>query len=255
MKEKLKDFFMRIKWWEYTFMAVFITAIIVCGVVFKSSPLTILCSLFGVVGVFFIAKGMVVGQFISIVYCVLYVIMSYFNKLYGEMLVNLAVTFPMYIITIISWMKNVSKKDKVVKVNKSLSKLEWSLFFVCFACSSVGFYFLLRAFNTANLLISTFSVLAGAMAGYLALRRCEYNFVFYTLSNVVCICLWMFMIVKDKNVSYIPTIILFVVLLFLNVFGMITWIKIKRIQNMRKKVLKRRQERLVMDTDYMKENG
>lgn len=251
-----KDFLKRIKWWEYTFMGVFIVAIITCGIVFKSSALTILCSLFGVIGVFFIAKGMVIGQFISTVYCILYVVMSYFNKLYGEMLVNLAVTFPTYIVTIVLWMKNLSKQDKVVKVNKNLSKLEWSLFFVGFGCSTVGFYFLLRAFHTAHLLISTFSVVAGAMAGYLAMRRCEYNFIFYILSNSVCICLWMFLIVKEKEVSYIPTIMLFVVLLFLNIFGMITWIKIKRIQGMRKKVLKRREEkRLKMDTDYMKENG
>lgn len=256
MKEKLKGFFKQIKWWEYVFMSVFIVAIIVSGIVFKSAALTIFCSLFGIVGVFFIAKGMVVGQMISIVYAVLYATMSYFNHLYGEMIVTLAVTLPIYVATIVTWLRNSSKKDKVVKVNKSLSVLEWVLIFVVAAGLGVGVYYMLRAFNTANLLISTFSVMAGAMAGYLALRRCEYNFIFYILSNIVCICLWMFMIIKDKNVSYIPTITLFVVPLFLNVFGMITWIKIKRIQSMRKKVLKRREERkLRMDTDYMKENG
>lgn len=255
MKQKFKDFFKMIKWWEYTFMAVFIASIIVSGVVFKSTALTIFCSLFGVVGVFFIAKGMVVGQFISIVYGALYATMSYFNHLYGEMIVTLAVTVPMYIFTIISWMKNSSKKDKVVKVNKNLSVLEWCLLFVVAAGVGVGIYYMLRAFHTANLLISTFSVVVMAMAGYLSLRRCEYNFVFYILSNIIGICLWMFIVIKENNNSYIPTIILLGVLLFLNVFGMITWIKIKHIQNLRKKVLKRRKKRLVMDTDYMKEQG
>ena len=256
MKEKMKAFFKQIKWWEYTFMSVFIVAIVVSGIVFKSSELTIFCSLFGIVGVFFIAKGMLIGQMISIVYGALYATMSYFNHLYGEMIVTLAVTIPLYIATIISWMRNSSKKDKVVKVNKSLSVLEWCLFFVVSVGVGVGMYFMLRAFKTANLLISTFSVVALCMAGYLVVRRCEYNFIFYILSNIIGICLWMFTIIKESNITYIPTIILFCVLLFLNIFGMITWIKIKHIQNLRKKVVKKRaQKRLVMDTDYMKEQG
>lgn len=95
MKEKMKAFFKQIKWWEYTFMSVFIVAIVVSGIVFKSSALTIFCSLFGIVGVFFIAKGMLIGQMISIVYGALYATMSYFNHLYGEMIVTLAVTIPL----------------------------------------------------------------------------------------------------------------------------------------------------------------
>ena len=166
MKQKLKDFFKMIKWWEYTFMAVFFVAIIVSGVVFKSTALTIFCSLFGIVGVFFIAKGMVVGQFISIVYGALYATMSYFNQLYGEMIVTLAVTVPMYIFTIISWMRNSNKKDKVVKVNKNLSVLEWCLVFVIAAGAGVGIYYMLRAFHTANLLISTFSVVHCGVFGF-----------------------------------------------------------------------------------------
>ncbi len=79
MKEKMKAFFKQIKWWEYTFMSVFIVAIVVSGIVFKSSALTIFCSLFGIVGVFFIAKGMLIGQMISIVYGALYATMSYFK--------------------------------------------------------------------------------------------------------------------------------------------------------------------------------
>ncbi len=253
MKQTFKDFFKLIKCWEYAFMTVFIVAIIVCGVVFKSSPLTIFCSLFGIVGVFFIAKGMLVGQFISIVYGTLYATMSYFNHLYGEMIVTLAVTVPMYVATIITWIKNSSKTDKVVKINKKLSVLEWCLMFVIACGLGVGIYYMLRAFNTANLIISTFSVVALCMAGYLVVRRCEYNFIFYILSNIIGICLWMFTIIKENNITYIPTIILFCVLLFLNIFGMITWIKIKHIQNLRKKVLKRKEQRLIMDTDYMKE--
>jgi len=248
------DFFKQIKWWEYLFMGCFIVAVLVCGIVFHSGPIVILSSFFGMTAVFFIAKGKVIGNFLAIVQAALYIVMSYYNKFYGEILVCLVVTIPMYIFTIVSWMKNSNKKDKVVKVNKSLSKLEWGLFFGCFACSSVGIYFMLRAFNTANLIISTFSVLTCAMAGYLVLRRCEYNFVFYILNNIICVCLWMFVIIKEKNVVYIPTIVQYGTFLCLNAFGIFNWAKIKRIQMMRKKVLKRKQERLVMDTDYMKEN-
>lgn len=234
-------------------MSIFISVIIILGVVFHSSALVVFSSLFGVSAVFFIAKGKLVGNVLGIIQSVLYIVISYFNNFFGEVIICLAITIPIYIITIISWLKNQNKKDNVVKVNKSLSLKEWVVALLILTVLSIGVYFLLDAFNTANLLVSVMSVVSCMMAGYLVVRRSEYNFVFYIINNIVCICLWLTLVIKGAEVGYIATVVQYFIFLTLNVFGVYNWIKIKKIQNLRKKVLKKRELKLVMDKDYMKE--
>lgn len=253
MVDKLKKFFSQIKWYEYVYMLFFVSVLIVIGAVFRSSTIVIFNSLFGIFTVFFIAKGKLIGNFFGIIQCILYAVISYFNNFFGEVIICLAISIPIYVVSIISWLRNQNKKDNVVKVNKNISLKEWVCSLLVLALVSVGVYFLLKTFNTANLLVSVMSVVTLMMAGYLVVRRSEYNFVFYILNNIICICLWLTLVIKNGEIGYLATVVQYVIFLTLNIVGVFNWIRIKKIQNMRKQILKRRQEMLIMDKDFMKE--
>ncbi len=240
MSEKFKMFFKQIKWWEYLLIAVSLSVVLALGIVFDSGWIVILSSVFGVLGVFFIAKGKIIGNFLAIIQSGLYCAMAYSNKLFGEFIVCLAVTIPLYIFTVVSWLRNNSKQDNVVKINKNIKKLEWLLIFAVASASAFGVYYLLRYFNTAHLLISTFSVMTCAIGGYLILRRSEFTFVFFIVNNLISICLWLFVIITNNNLAYIATIAQYGIFLILNSYGVYNWICIKRIQSMRKVILKRK---------------
>ena len=172
---------------------------------------------------------------------------------YGEIIVGACFTIPVYIASIISWARNLNKTDNIVKVNKNLSWQEWLCASLGDVMFTIGIFFLLDYFNTANLIISTLSVGSCAFARYLAVRRCEYNFLFQLPNNIMRMCLWIFVIIQKGDISYITTIIQYIMYLCLNIFGAFNWIRLKKIQRLRKMVLKKRTEKLVMDKDYMKE--
>jgi len=88
----------------------------------------------------------------------------------------------------------------------------------------VGIYYLLRYFNTSELLISTFSVIIYVVATYLVVRRSKYGFLLYILSDVILILLWGIPILKG-NLLLIPILLEPLILLFNDLYGWISWNK------------------------------
>lgn len=225
----IKDFFKSFKWWEYVYMFLFSSVIIILGILFKSDILVIISAILGIFSVFFIAKGRILGNIVGIVQCVLYSIISAINLYYGEVVLSCCITIPTYVLSIITWIKNLTKKEKVVKVNRRISWKEWLSMFAVVAAIAVGVYYMLRAFNTANLLISTFGVAFTMCAGYLLVRRCEYSFVFYIFNNFSAITLWSITIANGQ-ISNVPTLIQMLIFFILNIVGIINWVMLKRSQ-------------------------
>ncbi len=98
--------------------------IIITGVFGQSEILTILVALFGVFCALMQAKGKVLSQFIGLILVVLYSIVSFKNKYYGEVIIYITVMLPLYISGIISWTKNSNKETKTVNKNE-IHKKEW----------------------------------------------------------------------------------------------------------------------------------
>ena len=90
----------------------------------RENYLTLSASLIGVTSLIFNAKGNPFGQFLMVLFSLLYGIISYSFNYYGEMITYLGMTMPMAIFALISWLKNPYKNNKAeVKVN-TISKKE-----------------------------------------------------------------------------------------------------------------------------------
>lgn len=77
-----------------------------------------MASLVGVTSLIFNAKGNPFGQFLMVVFSLLYGIISFTFAYYGEMITYLGMTMPMAIFALISWLKNPYNGNKSeVKVN------------------------------------------------------------------------------------------------------------------------------------------
>ena len=96
---------------------------------------------------------------------------------------------PMAVFALVSWLRNPFEgKKSQVKVNR-ISKKE-ICFMVCLtAVVTVLFYFILKYFNTANLVFSTLSVTTSFAAVYLTFRRSPYFALVYALNDIVLIIL------------------------------------------------------------------
>ena len=195
----------------------------------RESYLTLAASLIGVTSLIFAAKGNPISQVLMVVFSILYGIISYTFAYYGEMITYLGMTMPMAVLALISWLKNPFEGNRSeVKVN-AISKKEVAFMWLLTAMVTVAFYFILRAFHTANLLPSTLSVTTSFVAVYLTFRRSAFFALAYAANDIVLIVLWVMASLSD--VRYISVVVCFVAFLFNDIYGYISWQKMKKRQS------------------------
>lgn len=191
----------------------------------RENYLTLAASLIGVTSLIFNAKGNPFGQLLMVFFSLLYGIISFTFSYYGEMITYLGMTMPMAIFALISWLKNPYHGNKAeVKVN-TISRTEIYFMWFLTATITVLFYFILAFFNTANLLPSTISVTTSFLAVYLTFRRSPYFALAYAANDIVLIVLWI--LASIYNVKYISVVVCFSAFLVNDVYGFISWRKMK----------------------------
>lgn len=189
--------------------------------------ITLIASLIGVTALIFIAKGDVLGQILTVVFSILYAVVSYKQKYYGEMITYLGMTAPIAVLSIITWLKNPYSENQV-KVNHIKKKTFLILSLITVIVTAL-FYFILKAFGTASLLISTVSITTSFLAASLTMLRSPYYAAAYALNDIVLIIMWI--IVSVNDMSYFPMILCFVMFLVNDIYGFINWNRMKKEQN------------------------
>ena len=92
--------------------------------------LSLIASLIGVTSILLNAKGNPIGQFLMIIFSMLYGIISYSFSYYGEMITYLGMTMPMAVFALITWLRHPYEgKRTEVQVN-SISKMESIIMFL-----------------------------------------------------------------------------------------------------------------------------
>ena len=194
----------------------------------REGYLTLVASLIGVTSLIFAAKGNPVGPLLMMIFSILYGIISYSFAYYGEMITYVGMTLPMSVFALVSWLKNPYKgKKSEVAVNR-LSKKEIIFVLVLTAAVTVAFYFILDAFDTANIIPSTISVTTSFLAVYLTWRRSPYYALAYAANDLVLIVLWIMASLYD--LSYLSVTVCFAVFLVNDLYGFINWRKMAKRQ-------------------------
>lgn len=195
------------------------------GIFDRVNYMTLLASLVGITSLIFSAKGNPFGQFLMVVFSMLYGIISYSFHYYGEMITYLGMTMPMAVFALISWLKNPYNGNQAeVKVN-SISKKEMMCMWIGTLAVTVFFYYILAYFDTANLIPSTLSVTTSFAAVYLTFRRSPYFALAYAANDLVLIVLWIMASLHD--VKYISVVACFLAFFVNDIYGFISWQKMK----------------------------
>ncbi|MCR4760152.1 MAG: nicotinamide riboside transporter PnuC [Oscillospiraceae bacterium] len=195
----------------------------------RESYPTLIASLIGVTSLIFNAKGNPFGQALMVVFSLLYGIISYRFSYYGEMFTYLGMTMPMAVFALIAWLKNPYKGNKAeVKVN-SIGKTEQILMLFLTIVVTVVFYFILKHFDTANIIPSTISVTTSFMAVYLTFRRCPTFALAYAANDIVLIALWI--LASRMDMRNISVVVCFIAFLLNDVYGYISWQRMKKRQS------------------------
>ena len=174
-----------------------------------------------------LAKGKYACYIIGIISTFFYAFVSYSNSYYGEVIIAMCCTLPLMIVGLVNWLKH--QDDTNTVVIKEISKKELIIVLFSQAVMFIGYYYLLKIFNTNNLLVSTFSIVASIIATYLTARRSEYGFVGFIINDIILITLWSIPVING-NTNLIPVLLCPILLLINDIYGVYNWKKIKNKQ-------------------------
>lgn len=189
--------------------------------------LSLAASLIGVTALIFVAKGLVLGQILTVIFSVFYGIISVVFGYYGEAITYLLMTAPMAMAAIISWIRHPFEDSDEVEVAK-LNKSTKIILAVLTVVVTVAFYFILGALGNKNLIVSTLSVTTSFVAASLTFLRSPYYAIGYSLNDIVLIVLWI--LAAISNPQYIPMIFCFVMFLANDLYGFVYWRRMEKRQ-------------------------
>ena len=194
----------------------------------RANYMTLTASMVGATSLIFNAKGNPIGQALMILFSLLYGIISYTFSYFGEMITYLGMTAPMALFALITWLRNpFGGNHAEVTVNR-LKPFEGHLMLLLTVVVTFAFYFILEAFETANIIPSTLSVATSFIAVYLTFRRSPYFALAYAANDVVLIILWTLAAVED--ITYISVLICFVMFLVNDLYGFVNWKRMEKRQ-------------------------
>ena len=211
-------------------LSLFIIAII--GLIFKSDFFTLFTALTAVTTTMLLAKGKKEAYIFYLICVILYIYVSFSNRYYGEVILYSFLILPMCISSLITWIRHPNKDTNTVEVN-SISKKEISVVYILILPLSIGLYFLLKMFNTSELLVSTFTFICSLLANYFQIRRNKLSFYFYVIEDVSLLILWLIPIVKG-DLSLLPLTINSTFNLISDSYGVYNWRKLEKTQGGKK---------------------
>lgn len=224
----LKDSFGRLTRFEWGLWA---TSVIVVVGSFLLSPeedwLNLTTSLVGVTALIFLAKGMLLGQMLCILFSILYGIVAFIFEYWGEVITYVLMTLPMSVVAFIEWARNPHKGGDEVAVARINRRQIIVLTLLSLAVTAL-FGLILYWLNTPNLAVSIISVTTSFVAVYLSALRSPYYALGYACNDLVLIVLWVLATIEQP--AYAPMIACFVMFFANDLYGFVNWQKMQRQQ-------------------------
>ena len=189
--------------------------------------LTLVAVCVGITSLIFAAKGNVWAQILMIVFSILYGIISWRFRYWGEMITYLGMTMPMAVWSTITWIRNPSKNGNEVEIQK-LNRKHIAGLSVFSVAVTAAFCYILHVLDTPNIVFSTISVTTSFLAASLTMLRSSFYALGYAMNDIVLIVLWV--LASLKNPAYIPVAVNFAIFFLNDLYGFVSWKKREAVQ-------------------------
>ncbi len=182
--------------------------------------LTLVSACVGITSLIFAAKGNVWAQILMVVFSLLYGLISWQFRYWGEMITYIGMTMPMAVWSTITWIKNPSESGQEVAIQKLTRKHVAGIAAAGVIVTAV-FYMILKALDTPNILFSTISITTSFLAASLTMLRSSYYALGYASNDIILIVMWV--LASIENPAYIPVVVNFIIFFFNDMYGFVSW--------------------------------
>jgi len=219
---------------ERVLLTLAVSVPVILGILFQSSLVQIGASSITMIASLLFAKARIEGYLLSLIGMVLFCIVAFENRLFGEVGVSLLFGLPSLIVGFVSWSKALKKSDSdkpsTIEIRKTSLKEITVLALICVVLG-IGLYFLLGAIDTNLLLLSTISVVFTIFGTILMVRRSHLGTLGFALNDISNILLWL-MVVLLGDTTAIVMIVQPILLLMNNTYGIFEWSRMFRLQEL-----------------------
>ena len=174
-----------------------------------------------------VSRGKVIGIWIGILDCLIYILICSRTGLWGEVIKMAAINIPLNIVAIISWSKNIKSQSTGKKASIEVKRLnaKSTLFYVLiFLVAAVAGYFFLEFLGTTSLIISTISFAIGIISKTLNGQRYMESYVVSLIGNFISLSLWISTLIQmPSNPEALVQIVVYMSCVFNNSYSFLLW--------------------------------
>lgn len=207
---------------EVFWIALATAVILGLSIYWKDSVMGIAAALTGVWCVILTGKGKLSSFWFGTINTVLYAIVAWRSRYWGEVMLNMLYYLPTNFIGLYMWSKNMNKDtDEVVKTRLSL---KGSIFtYSALAACTVGYGFVLKAMGGTLPFIDSLSTVVSVFAQILCIKRCMEQWMLWVIVNIVTIIMWVYAFFTGTG--DLATILMWSIYLVNALIMLIKWIK------------------------------
>lgn len=189
MKQLIKNELTGWKIPEVAWLIFSCTVIAALSIYWGDTLMGIICAITGVACVVCTGKGKLSAYIFGLINCVLYAIISYKAKLYGETLLNTIYYIPMQFIGFYVWKKNMNEtKHEVKKIHmKNKNRILWLIIMLMltFVCG-LG----LKALGDAMPFVDSFTTISSIVAMILSIKMYSEQWWIWIFVDVFSVYMW-----------------------------------------------------------------
>lgn len=224
----IKTFWTGYNTFEKLFLLFMVALQIVVFCIMPDTPLNIIAGIAGVISVVLCAKGKTVFYFIGFIQTITYLVLSWQNRFYGEVIENV-----FYFVTMIwgifVWKKNSVTNDDGTKdvAAKKFTIPQWIASVVITAIATVAMGHWLTSIGSAQAYTDAATNVLAIFAQILMVRRYREQWLWWIVIDVLCIKMWF----VAGNWSMVA---MYVAWTANCVYGWLNWSKLNKNQNYEK---------------------
>ncbi|MEA5026183.1 MAG: nicotinamide riboside transporter PnuC [Erysipelotrichaceae bacterium] len=200
------------------------------SLIYHSAFLSLLAALTGITAVMFNMKAQKICFVMYLIQCFIYTYIAYQEKFYGEVIRNVFFSIPVYLWSIIQWIRATHEVEK--ETIFTISSRAFIFFIIIIAAGTMAYGYGLSLFGTAQPYLNSLATLLVMTGTYMAGQSIKQQWYLWTVYCVVMFAMWYTTIIVNGP-TQLPLLIQNILFFGLNVQGIFTWERLAKQQGER----------------------
>lgn len=221
-KELIKREFNGWKKWEVCWIILATLVILGVSIYWKDTAVGIFAALTGIWCVILTGKGKLSSFWFGTINTILYAIVAWRARYWGEVMLNLIYYVPMNFVGMYMWSKNMNKETDEVK-KKRLTLKGSIIAYLCVAVGTIAYGFVLKFMNGTLPFIDAMSTVFSIFAQILCVKRYMEQWVLWVVVDIVTVIMWAYVLIQGTG--DFATLLMWTIYLINAIIMLVKWNK------------------------------